>query len=302
VAALEGPVAPCESVAEIYAREGYKAVGTLLRSFLDKLQITPPELLHFAPYLRKLNDNYSLVQGALHQVAQSQTKDAGGDYKPRYAKLLAFADAIERRAREAAGERKLPVLEGNDLARLWARVEARLGEKDALFWCNVAIARALQASPGAFAKLEVALYWLEVPLEEPLRTIADNYVACALDNPTVIKDLLGHRPNLAAALTGIADLAAGTLPGPPPADSRLPILAAELGRGGLRLAAHSLWERVLREAARGRPLAKDEPRREWTTLMKLNDRLVAACPAGMKEAMRLAFRQRVKRLHQADVA
>jgi hypothetical protein len=302
VAALDGPVALCETADEIYAREGYKAVGTLLRGFLDKLQISPPELLHHSPYLRKLNENYSLVQGALHQVAQAQAKAAGGDSKARAAKLLSFVEAIEKRAREAAGERKLPALEEGDLSRLWARVEARMGAKDALFWCNVAVARALQASPGAFGKLEAALGWLERPLEPTLHTLADNYVACALDNPTVVRDLLGHRENLAAALHGLADLAKGTLPTPPAPDSKLGILAAELGQGGLRFASQSLWERIFREVARGRPLAKNDERREWATLMKISDRLVAECPAATKDALKQAFRARVRRLHEADVA
>jgi hypothetical protein len=302
VAPYEGPIAPCETVDEVYAREGYKVIGTLLRSFLDKLAITPPELLHYGPYIRKLNDNYGLVQGAVHQVATAQVKAAGGDQKARLAALLGFADAIERRAREAAGERRLPVLEEGDLERLHARVEARMGPKDAIFYTNVAIARALQGGASIFGKLETALGWLERPLPAPLRALVEDYVACAIDNPSVVRDLLGHRENLAAALFGLADLARGVIAVPSVGDARLGILATELAKGALPSVTLSLWERVLREVQRGRPLAKNDERREWTILMKVSDRLTAECPAALKDAMKQAFRARIRRLHDADVA
>ena len=64
----------------------------------------------------------------------------------------------------------------------------------------------------------------------------------------------------------------------------------------------ALWERVLREVERGRPLCKNDQRREWATLMKLSDQLVEAAPAEIKDAMRAGFRQRSRRLREAEVA
>ena len=221
VGTYEGPAPLCETVEALCGRDGYRIVGVLLRSFLDKLQITPIELFHHQPYLRKLNDNYALVQGAVHQIARLQVKSHGGDQKTRAAALLKLVDQVDKRARDAMAERKLPVLEGGDLARLSARIEARLGERELGFYTLVAVTRALQGGPSAFGKLETVLQWLKPDLAEAHRELIDQYAACCLDNPVVVKDLLGHRENLAAALGGLADLARGVL-SPPPAEDKTP--------------------------------------------------------------------------------
>ena len=107
---------------------------------------------------------------------------------------------------------------------------------------------------------------------------------------------------LALALGGLADLAKGAPPRDSVADTPLAALARELAAGRLPLAAQSLWDRVLREAERGKPLARNDERREWALLTKLSARLVADCPAPMQAAMRAAFRARQRKIQQAEVA
>jgi hypothetical protein len=302
VGTYDGPVSLCETVDELCGRDGYRMVGTLLRGFLDRLSITPIELFHHHPYIRKLNDNYALVQGSVHQIARLQAKVLGGDPKTRAATLLKLVEQAEKRARDAMAERKLPVLEGGDLERLAARIEARLGVRELKFYTQVAVTRVLQGSPSAFGKLETVLQWLTAEVSEPHRELIDQYAACCLDNPALMKDLLGHRENLAAALGGLADLARGELSPPPAEESGLKILAGALAAGRLPLTVHAIWDRALREVTRGRPLCKNDQRREWTTLMKLSDRLTGECPDDFKEAMKHGFRARMRRLHEADVA
>jgi hypothetical protein len=292
------PITVCETADGLYAREAHRVMGAVLRSFLDRLSITPIELLHHHPYIRKLNDNYSLVQGALNLVARAQTK-GGGELKGRTDALLGFVDQAEKRARDMLVEKRLPTLEDGDLQRLADRMAARTAPNDTDFYVNVAITRMLQATPSFLGKLEAALGWMGRPVDARCRRLVDELIAALLDTPSVVKDLLGHRGNLAEALVALAELAAGKASG---GDEILARLSAEIGVAGLPLAAGALWERILREVERGRPLCKNDERREFPTLMKLSDQLQEACPTELKDALRAGLRTRTRRLREAEVA
>jgi hypothetical protein len=65
------------------------------------------------------------------------------------------------------------------------------------------------------------------------------------------------------------------------------------------LTAEGLWERVLRELGRGRPLSRSDERQEWGLLLKLSDHLVAHCPAECRTAIEEAVKLRLRRLRDA---
>lgn len=299
VGRVEGTVEPCHSPVELYARPSCRVMGIVLRGFLDKFTITPLELLHHPPYMRKLSDNHApVLQAAMHQVASLQT---AGDapLKARLARLQELIDAAERRAREALAERKLPVLEGNDLARLDARLQARFGGADARFWLCTVLTRALQGSSSYFGKLFVLLPCLQPTLSNELRGLVDEWAACCADSSQFIMDVLGPRGNLAAALVALADLADGKLAGASPDAAPL---SAAFARGDLPLAADSLWERIERELGRGKPLCRDGDRAEWDLTLKLSDKLVPRAPDGRRSGCEAAINRRLDRLREAQVA
>jgi hypothetical protein len=113
-----------------------------------------------------------------------------------------------------------------------------------------------------------------------------------------VVDLLGHQPNLAAALGALADLACGGGDSPV-ADGSLAKLRQLIGGGALPLTAETLWDRILRELGRGRSLSRTDEKQEWNLLMKLSDRLLADCPAERKSAIEDAVKERVRRLRDA---
>src|SRR5262249_34256542 len=135
----DGAVALCAAPADLYARPSCKVIGVLLRGYLDKQFITALELLHFHPYIRKLNDSYSLVQGALHQVVSAQVKAAGDDVKSRTQLLLGLIDQVERQARDAMAEKRLPAIEGGDFRRFFERMAARFESEQLRFHVMVGI-------------------------------------------------------------------------------------------------------------------------------------------------------------------
>ena len=125
VTRYDGSVEPCSAAEELYGRPACKAIGVLLRGYLDRQFLTALELLHFHPYIRKLYDgNFGLVQGAVHQVATVQTK-AGGTVKARAEALHKFIAEIERKARDAMAEKRVPNLEDGDVGRFVERIKAR---------------------------------------------------------------------------------------------------------------------------------------------------------------------------------
>jgi hypothetical protein len=63
-----------------------------------------------------------------------------------------------------------------------------------------------------------------------------------------------------------------------------------------------VWERLVRELRRGRPLCRDDSGREWSTLMQLSEKLPQGAPSPWAEQIREALKGRVRRLQEAEVA
>jgi hypothetical protein len=297
VGRYEGEVPLCTKPEDLASRAACKVVGVVLRSFLDKHLITALELLHLHPYIRKLNDNYSLVQGAVHQVATAQAKAGGSDHKARSTALLGFIDVIEAKARDAMAEKRLPAIE-QDFHRFAERIAARYDGEQRRFYASVGIARHFQGTQSFLSRLDFALDHLrDEPLPE-MRGLLDELAAGCLDGSQLVMDLLGYQPNLAVALTALSNLACGT-GGAVGSGGTLEKLQGLIVDGLLPATAESLWDRILRELGRGRPLSRNDEKQEWGLLMKLSDHLPSCCPVEYKSAMDDAIKLRLRRLRDA---
>lgn len=299
VSPLDAPAPLCAAPEELSTRPACRVVSNVLRSFLDKLSVTPLELLHFHPYQRKLSDNHTLLQGALHQIAAAQARATGEKPAERLRALQKLVDAAESRAREIQALR-LPLFQG-DFAAFAARVAAASGEGDRRFFLFAAIARHLQGGSAFMAKLEFALAALAAAPNDPWsRGCLDEFAAGCLDDPQTVGELLGRRRNLADALLALARLATGRLPqGEAGAPATVGQLSAFLRGGTLPLSAEALWERVSRELRRNRPLCRNDSTMEWPTLLRLRDTLPQECPADVRPAVEGALQERIRR-HRAD--
>jgi hypothetical protein len=294
----DGAMPLCEGAADLYARPACKVIGVLLRSFLDRQFITALELLHFHPYIRKLNESYSVIQGAVHQVATSQAKVAGEDLKTRTNKLHGLIEAVESRAREAASVKNLPTIEGVDARGFADRMAARYQGNECRYFTTVALARHFQGSSNVVVRLDLALDLLPGEQSPDLRALWDAFAADCLDSSQLVVDLLGHQPNLAAALGALSDLASGQ-DGPGAPDDSVAKLRRLIGDGLLPMTVDALWDRILRELNRGRSLSRTDEKLEWGLLMKLSDRLLVGCPSDRKDAVQLACKERIRRLRDA---
>jgi hypothetical protein len=309
VSQYDGPIDVCTAPGDLYGRSACRAIGVMLRTYLDKHFITALELLHFHPYIRKLNDDsYYLVQGSLHQVATAQARAGGGDAKSRTDAMLELLDAVEVKARNAMAEKGMPGIEGGDVKGFVDAIAARYPAEDRRFYTVFGIARHFQGAQSLQARLDFALEQLhggKFEGDEAMRQLCDEIAAGCLDSSQLVMDLLGHKPNLAAALVALADLARGQggVGGPEEAGGTgtVPMLRDLIARGALPLSVDVLWDRIVRELARGRPLSRRDDKQEWGLLMQTSDRLLADCPADRKDAISAQFKARLRRIRDAAV-
>jgi uncharacterized protein YjeT (DUF2065 family) len=181
-------------------------------------------------------------------------------------------------------------------------VAASGGEADRWVWLHVALARHLQGTPSHLARLDFTLACCERPLRPESLARLDAFAAGCLDGSQMVMDLLGRQPNLARALTVLAELAAGRLTTTAGMTPTAASLAGRLGEGMLPHSAEALWERLLRELARGNPLCRNDQREEWATTVRLRDSLPAACPEAWRDRVRAALQERIRRLRDAGAA
>ena len=295
----DGAVPVCAEPTDFYARPACKIIGTILRSFLDRQFITSLELLHFHPYIRKLNDNnYTLVQGAIHQIGSAQAKAAGEDVKSRANKLHGLIEAVETQAREALAMKDLPAIEKGDYRAFAGRIATRYQGDQCRYFTMVALARHFQGASSFLARLDFVLDNLGVEQSADSRALLDCLAADCLDSSQLVVDLLGHQPNLAAALGTLSELARGEGDAGKSDDS-LAKLRRLIGEGALPVSADCLWDRVLRELNRGRSLSRTDEKQEWNLLMKLSDRLLANCPGERRGPVEAAFKERMRRFRDA---
>src|SRR5216683_2771272 len=177
----DGAVPVCAEPTDFYARPACKIIGTILRSFLDRQFITSLELLHFHPYIRKLNDNnYTLVQGAIHQIGSAQAKAAGEDVKSRANKLHGLIEAVETQAREALAMKDLPAIEKGDYRAFAGRIATRYQGDQCRYFTMVALARHFQGASSFLARLDFVLDNLGVEQSADSRALLDCLAADCL--------------------------------------------------------------------------------------------------------------------------
>jgi hypothetical protein len=192
----------------------------------------------------------------------------------------------------------LPAIEKGDYPAFAPRIAMRYKGDECRYFSMIALARHFQGSSSFLARLDFVLDNLRVEQSADSRALLDCFAADCLDSSQLVIDLLGHQPNLAAALGTLSDLARGEGDAGKTDDS-LAKLRRLIGEGALPVSADCLWDRVLRELGRGRSLSRTDEKQEWNLLMKLSDRLLAKCPAERQRPIEAAVKERMRRLRDA---
>jgi hypothetical protein len=268
---------PCDTLDDFFALEARVVMGRVFREFLDKLVITPSELLHNYSYIKKLDATGNLISGAVFQIGQAQSNAGLGTVKERVNALHRLVDETKMLARDTLAERKrLPLLEGKQFGMLCRRAEARFEPSERGYIIMTSLTNYLAGSQSFGQKLEQLskLFTDDVDAEGVDRL--DGVIADVLGSGVMVQELLGSHGSLGTALALLADIALGRLDAPPrTASESLKLLLALMQGHGLTASRRVLFDRLKRELKGKKPLCRDDlnaERRALTELeMKLKD-------------------------------
>jgi len=272
---LEEHDAWCEAPAELYGARSRRAVGQLLRQFLDRHGITPTELLHNIRFARKLEDEGMLMGAALHRAARTRAEQTGVPHAECTRGLEGMLAAAWRRAVDARADRRHPVPGHDGLDALVERARHRAEDAPGrAFVARHGIARALETEPTLLARLAVALGWARGAADPEAVALVDELVADCLASPEILREALGGQQDVAAALLATIDMARGREPPPPPRPAPwYPELARFLSAQQAPETRAVLMARVRRELASPRQFARGDATAEAAALTRVAEAL-----------------------------
>jgi hypothetical protein len=135
----------CETLDDLYGARSRRAIGQLLRSFLDQTGITPTELLHNQRFLRKLDAAGSLQSGATDRIARARAAATGLSLAECSKALDKIVSQAEGRMREAQAVRAVPKIGEGGLDALYADCKRLAPDSSQqLFWFRHAACRMLE--------------------------------------------------------------------------------------------------------------------------------------------------------------
>ncbi len=265
----------CETVYDLYGPDSRRAIGRLLRNFLDRYFITPTELLHHHRYIKQLERQDELMGQALQRVAAHQARARGIDLRLRVDALDRLVNEATNRARDALSSRAAPRLGEGGLTTLAQEVAAGAqSPPEQAFYIRVAVSRAFEDSGGPAEKMDMVAGWKTAGMPAALTPLVDELAAGLLGAASLLQELVGPKPHLAAALATLADLAAGRELGPAPKPPLLAALAPLLAEGAMPETREILLERVQRELASDKPLSRDDKAGQRRLFNQLLDKLL----------------------------
>lgn len=298
-----GPIedAPhCKKVRDYYRLESRETIGRLFRKYLEKVILTPTELIHSSKALKRVQEVDTLFPPAIDRVATLQAKEAQIDARTRRDEVYKAVTQMTVRARKTEDTPNLPSLRHNDFARLVNEANTLAPPEDGEYFALVALSRDLMEHNSWLAKLD-RLAKLTMP-DLPASSLAllDGVYADLFGVPTALQEILGPRDNLAEAVIAIADLCDGKLAtAAPDLAEAMRLINQLVAEGRLAETRKSLLDRLRRQLAGGQPLARNEPGQESDALRKVAARLFTAEGLMGGPAMAAALTRRAVLLQEA---
>lgn len=266
---------PCNSLADLFALDARVIINRIFREFLDKLVITPSELLHNYGYIKKLDATGNLISGAVFQVAQAQANAGQGAVKERVNALYKLVDEARMLARDTLAERKrLPVLEDGQFGLLCRRAAARFEPHERGYMIMTSLTNYLAGSQSWGQKLDRIGKLFADDVDDEGCAFLDGVIADVLGAGSMVQEILGPQPSLGAALGLLADLSMGRLEQPPAqASESLKLLVGLIRRSGLPASRRVLFDRLKREIKGTKPLTRNDLNAEREKLARLEQKL-----------------------------
>jgi hypothetical protein len=272
---LGDPDAWCATLGDLYGGRSRRAIGQLLRNFLDRYEITATELLHNHRFIRKLEDSDSLLMSAVHRVARARQAAAGTSATEAVRSLDRLIAEATRRAQVAFADRSLPMLGVDGPDALLAACRKRSGDlAEQAFLLRYAVSRHFEAAATLLARLDAALGWSGASNEPAIIELIDELIADCLGQSEIFQEMLGAHADRGGALELTIDLVRGRC-------ERAPIRAPGwftsfnqlLSSRAMPETRAILLARLSRELADERPLTRGGRSADAKALTRIADRL-----------------------------
>lgn len=265
----------CKKIRDYYKPESRETIGKLLRKYLEKVILTPTELIHSSKALKRVQEVDTLFPPAVDRVATLQARAAQEDARTRRDEIFKAVTQMTQRARRIEETPNLPTLRRNDFGKMIDEIEGLAPPAESEYYALIVLSRDLMQHNSWLAKLERLTTLTSPELADQTLAILDGVYADLFGVPTALQEILGEQKNLAEAIQSIADLCEGRLSAlNPNVAEPMTLVNRLIGAGRLPELQKSLIDRLQRQLAGGQPLARNDPGKEGESLRLLAERLV----------------------------
>jgi hypothetical protein len=269
--------ARCEAPGDYFGLPSRALMNRVFRNYLEKVFVTPTELLHNYKELKRIQDKDMLVPSAVDRVAFLQTRDGGQPSKDRRDDIFKTIDRMSARARRAEAL-KLPALK-DSLHGLMGKLSGFGAEDDTDYLAMVVLSRDLLDVRNWLGKLDRLCRLAMAEGDARALGLLDGVIADVL-GANVVQEILGWQPSLAMAIVRMLDLAEGMLPlDRSEAGESAEMLNALLKAGKLPASRACLIDRAHRQLKSANPLYRSDASKERGAFATVLERMLT--PAGL---------------------
>ena len=144
----------CKKLRDYYSADSRETIGRLLRKYLEKVILTPTELIHSSKALKRVQEVDTLFPPAVDRVAALQAKAAQEDSRARRDEIFKAITQMTQRARRTEEIPNLPKLRRNDLAQMLGEIEKLAPPAESEYYALVVLSGDLMQHNNWLAKLE----------------------------------------------------------------------------------------------------------------------------------------------------
>ncbi|MGE5503969.1 MAG: hypothetical protein ACM31L_06050 [Actinomycetota bacterium] len=267
IAQIEAAPPKCETPEDYFGEQSRSVMNRLFRAYLEKVFLTPTELIHNYKELKRIQDKDSLVPSAVDRIAQLQTQSGDQDSKSRREEIFKSIDKMSARARRIE-EMKLPKIKGR-FSETMDKVRTLGAGEDADYLALAVLSRDLMDVRNWVGKLE-RLCKLAVDDTEPHAVeLLDGVIADVL-GANVVQEILGWQPSLGSAICRMFDLAEGRMPTEKSdAGESAEILNRLFAEKKLPISRATMIDRAVRQIRSPNPLYRNDQTKELDEFKKL---------------------------------
>jgi hypothetical protein len=250
----------CRASGDLHGTDARNAMHKVMRDYIQKMVLTPTEIMHNHREMKKVLDFEALVPAAVSRVASLQAKEAGEEPAKRNKALFDMINDLHEQARQAETKPNLPDLSKlPNLTSVVERLEKLVGAEQIDYFALVCLSRDLIQTRSWLGKLERLLGLIKDDANPRSRALIDRVAADIFGTTDGLRDVLGRQPDLSHALCALIDVIDGRFvaqgPDTPEVTAQLAQYLSSRNLAETRLALLRSVKRQLRGSA---PLTRGE--------------------------------------------